>query len=436
MDRTLGAFDFVRSYSAARRRCRCSRCDPPWQQRSWPQVLMGKQLFYDARDPRLARDAYLGCASCHNDAGHDGRVWDLTGCGEGLRTTSASRGPTGRARLPALEQELQRGAGLRRPDPKPRGRYRVDVGCPVQCRHDVAAAGHPEGGRERRPGCAGGVRGVTEHICGESAAKHDGTLQRSGARGPCRVHAKNCASCHGGAAVHQQWCDNLQNIGTLKAERVVAVSAPRWRESTFRRCGTLGHGAVPTRRIGSRLYRRDSSAQQCRRAGCGLYRTWSHTLEIGNQESLGAANSRAALAPVSLASTSTTRRCPGRRPATYRGRGLRLGQRIAGVGVARQILGTMDRDCRSVDDRQLPVPDQFRRPGAPLDRRRPGRQQLDEAMRRRTTLAARCSLVGGHTLHDNPGVLRKYRPSSGPAPVEDARYDILRDNPASRLYTN
>ena len=52
-----------------------------------PNVLLGKQLFYDARDTRLARDRYMSCASCHNDGGHDGRVWDLTGFGEGLRNT-------------------------------------------------------------------------------------------------------------------------------------------------------------------------------------------------------------------------------------------------------------------------------------------------------------------------------------------------------------
>jgi YVTN family beta-propeller protein len=57
-----------------------------------PQVLRGKQLFYDARDPRLARDGYLSCATCHNDGGHDGRVWDMTGFGEGLRNTTALRG--------------------------------------------------------------------------------------------------------------------------------------------------------------------------------------------------------------------------------------------------------------------------------------------------------------------------------------------------------
>ncbi len=58
-------------------------------------MLQGKQLFYDARDTRLARDRYISCASCHNDGGHDGRVWDLTGFGEGLRNTISLRGRAG-----------------------------------------------------------------------------------------------------------------------------------------------------------------------------------------------------------------------------------------------------------------------------------------------------------------------------------------------------
>ncbi len=58
-------------------------------------VLRGKQFFYDARDPRLARDSYMSCASCHNDGGHDGRTWDFTGQGEGLRNTIPLKGRAG-----------------------------------------------------------------------------------------------------------------------------------------------------------------------------------------------------------------------------------------------------------------------------------------------------------------------------------------------------
>lgn len=59
------------------------------------QVLKGKQFFYDAADDRLARDNYMSCASCHNDAGSDGRVWDFTQFGEGLRNTISLRGRAG-----------------------------------------------------------------------------------------------------------------------------------------------------------------------------------------------------------------------------------------------------------------------------------------------------------------------------------------------------
>ncbi len=57
-----------------------------------PTILLGKQLFYDARDPRLAGDGYMSCASCHIDGGHDGRTWDMTHMGEGLRNTTDLRG--------------------------------------------------------------------------------------------------------------------------------------------------------------------------------------------------------------------------------------------------------------------------------------------------------------------------------------------------------
>jgi hypothetical protein len=40
-------------------------------------------------------DAYISCAACHNDGGHDGRTWDFTGFGEGLRNTISLRGRAG-----------------------------------------------------------------------------------------------------------------------------------------------------------------------------------------------------------------------------------------------------------------------------------------------------------------------------------------------------
>lgn len=59
------------------------------------QVLQGKKLFFDAADPRLSSQAYVSCSACHDEAGHDGRVWDFADGGEGLRNTIDLRGRAG-----------------------------------------------------------------------------------------------------------------------------------------------------------------------------------------------------------------------------------------------------------------------------------------------------------------------------------------------------
>jgi MYXO-CTERM domain-containing protein len=58
-------------------------------------VLRGKQIFHDAADDRMSRDGYISCSSCHLDGGHDGRTWDFTQAGEGLRNTIALAGRAG-----------------------------------------------------------------------------------------------------------------------------------------------------------------------------------------------------------------------------------------------------------------------------------------------------------------------------------------------------
>lgn len=58
-------------------------------------ILQGKKLFYNSLDPRLASEGYISCASCHLGGDHDGRVWDLTQFGEGLRNTIDLRGHAG-----------------------------------------------------------------------------------------------------------------------------------------------------------------------------------------------------------------------------------------------------------------------------------------------------------------------------------------------------
>ncbi len=60
------------------------------------QVLQGKKIFYNSADDRMAKDNYISCVVCHLDGGGtDGRVWDFTDRGEGLRRTPSLKGHNG-----------------------------------------------------------------------------------------------------------------------------------------------------------------------------------------------------------------------------------------------------------------------------------------------------------------------------------------------------
>lgn len=58
-------------------------------------ILAGKQIFYNGDDDRMGTEGYVSCATCHIDGGHDGRNWDFTGRGEGLRNTTSMLGRMG-----------------------------------------------------------------------------------------------------------------------------------------------------------------------------------------------------------------------------------------------------------------------------------------------------------------------------------------------------
>jgi DNA-binding beta-propeller fold protein YncE len=68
-----------------------------------PEELRGKQLFYNAAfgldastiTGRMSAEGYVSCASCHIDGGEDGRTWDFSGRGEGLRNNISLLGRGG-----------------------------------------------------------------------------------------------------------------------------------------------------------------------------------------------------------------------------------------------------------------------------------------------------------------------------------------------------
>ncbi|HKO48725.1 MAG TPA: PKD domain-containing protein [Polyangiaceae bacterium] len=62
-----------------------------------PSLLLGKKLFHDSTDNRISFEGYLSCGACHFEGLDDGRVYDFSDRGEGLRNTMALRGHRGAA---------------------------------------------------------------------------------------------------------------------------------------------------------------------------------------------------------------------------------------------------------------------------------------------------------------------------------------------------
>lgn len=61
-----------------------------------PIERAGESIFHDSSDRRMSQNGYMSCAVCHLEGEDDGRVWDFTQLGEGLRNTASlvNRGGT------------------------------------------------------------------------------------------------------------------------------------------------------------------------------------------------------------------------------------------------------------------------------------------------------------------------------------------------------
>lgn len=181
-----------------------------------PRVLRGKQLFHDARDRRLARDAYVSCASCHADAGHDGRVWDFTGLGEGLRNTPSLRGrggAPGRLHWSANFDEAQDFEGQIRELAGGTGLMRDD---------DLAVGTRAQPLGDPKAGLAADLDALAAYLASltrfdpSPRRAADGTLTALAATGRALFDARGCAGCHGGPDFVRDPGGRLISIGTVR----------------------------------------------------------------------------------------------------------------------------------------------------------------------------------------------------------------------------
>ncbi len=200
-------------------------------------VLRGKQFFYDARDTRLARDRYMSCASCHNDGGHDGRVWDLSSMGEGLRNTPSLRGRAGGQgflhwsnnfdEVQDFEGQIRNLAG----------------GTGLMADSDFFAGTRSQALGARKVGLSADLDALAAYVASlntfapSPARPSATTLSSAAAAGRTVFTSLNCAACHSGAVFTGSGNATPSDIGTIKASSgqrlngsLLGIDAPTLRD--------------------------------------------------------------------------------------------------------------------------------------------------------------------------------------------------------------
>ncbi len=180
-------------------------------------VFNGKRLFYDAADTRLARDNYMSCASCHNEGDDDGRVWDFTSLGEGLRNTIALKGHGGTEHgflhwtgnfdeVQDFEGQIRQLAG--------------GSGLMSDTAFDAGTTAEPLG--DAKAGLSTDLDDLAAYLASlnqfdPSPYTEDGALTTEAQLGKQVFINNNCASCHGGVNFTLSGnATTLVDIGTIK----------------------------------------------------------------------------------------------------------------------------------------------------------------------------------------------------------------------------
>lgn len=190
-------------------------------------VLRGKQIFYNASDAsgpngrnRMSGEGYISCATCHVDGGSDGRVWDFTGRGEGLRNTTDLRGRAGMLHgrvhwsgnfdeIQDFENDIRNAFG----------------GTGFMSDADFIATSNTLG--PKKAGKSADLDALAAYVTSLDRSKlprsphrnNDGTMTESAKRGQLIFKAQGCDSCHSGNQYTDSAVDrvHLHNIGTISS---------------------------------------------------------------------------------------------------------------------------------------------------------------------------------------------------------------------------
>ena len=193
-----------------------------------PQVLQGKQIFYNADDRRMNRDKYISCAGCHQDGGHDGRVLDFTDRGEGLRNTTVLNGRRGVGQgrvhwsanfdeIQDFEQDIRNNFG--------------GTGFMTDAQYNTGTRSQPLG--DRKAGVSAELDALAAYVgsldkVGTSPFRQaDGTLTADAVAGQAIFKgAGQCSTCHSGADFTDSATGVLHDVGTIKPSSGKRLGGP------------------------------------------------------------------------------------------------------------------------------------------------------------------------------------------------------------------
>ncbi|MBX2823904.1 MAG: DUF1929 domain-containing protein [Gammaproteobacteria bacterium] len=218
MDRTLGIYDVsdvVRQ--GATTVTELAEIRVANGERLAANVFRGKQLFYDARDDRLAALNYMSCASCHNEGGHDGRTWDFTHLGEGVRNTISLNGTAGTGHglmhWSANFDEVQDFEGQIRS-------FAGGSGLMSNAQFLAGTRSSPLG--DPKAGLSSDLDALAAYVSSldefpvSPYRDSDGTLSADAEAGRALFNSEGCATCHSGDRLTDSTdTPDLHNIGTL-----------------------------------------------------------------------------------------------------------------------------------------------------------------------------------------------------------------------------
>ncbi|TPN85116.1 PKD domain-containing protein [Aquimarina algicola] len=180
-------------------------------------VLKGKQIFYDAANIKMGTDGYVSCASCHIDGTEDGRTWDFTDRGEGLRNTISliGREGTGHGRVhwSANFDEIQDFENDIRFHFKGRG-FMTDTDFSEGT--TALSLGDPKKGKSADLDALTAYIESLNTFYPSPYRNTNGTLTTDAEAGKALFENLKCMSCHGGEDFTDSDTGRMHDVGTIK----------------------------------------------------------------------------------------------------------------------------------------------------------------------------------------------------------------------------